>query len=79
LREISENGGQHAETIIGGKNIHRYLYDNNSKLTTFERDQNNKQYNWNIPPKTHIIDNAITDPKNLKDEDVALFNQMVVL
>lgn len=78
LRAISKNWGQHAETRVGDKNIHRYLYDNNSKLTTFERDLNNKQYNRNVPPKTYIIDNSVTEAK-LKDEDVALFNQMVVL
>lgn len=57
---------------------HRYLYDNNTKLTTFKRDDKNKNFDRNTTPTTHLINNAIT-ATTIKDEDISTFHEMIHL
>lgn len=67
----------HGEHLVWNENTHRYLYDHDSKLTTFKRDKNNRNF-IGKKPETFTIDNNV-DVQKLTDEHLTIYNKMLAI
>lgn len=73
LKSISSKSGTKQETT---KNVHRFLRNNMTKLSTFTRDANSKNFDTRTAPKTSTINNALQTAQ-ITENDINLFNDLV--